>query len=468
MSYLDDIMKNMEHSLKPYKSKTVSYPTIPKVGRHKSEILLEMEKLKSLEENRWKDGFASGTVYNGDADHINFLNKVYSFYSQCNPLHADIWPSMAKFESEIVSMTANMLGGDKVKSDQKVCGVVTSGGTESILLAMKTYRDWAKDKKNITQPEMIIPSTAHAAFDKASQYFNIKAVQIPVTDDFKANVRETEKAITENTIVIVGSAPSYPHGVIDPIEELSELARKNEIYFHTDACLGGFILPWAEKLGYKVPPFDFRLPGVTSISADTHKYGYANKGTSTILYRYRNLLHYQFYKTTEWPGGIYFSPTFAGSRPGALIATCWAAMVSLGEKGYLEATDKILKTALKIKKGIENIPELTILGDPLWNIAFGSEKLDIYKVMDRMTRKKWSLNGLHKPPCIHICVTLRHTLPGVAERFIEDLEASVEYVKNNPEDTGDMAPLYGMAATLPDRQKVKDILDLYLDLYYKI
>ncbi|MFX1252886.1 MAG: aminotransferase class V-fold PLP-dependent enzyme [Promethearchaeota archaeon] len=468
MGYLDDIMKNMEQSLKPYKGKTDSYATIPKVGRNKNKILLEMETLKSLEENRWKDGFVSGTVYNGDADHISFLSKIYSLYSQCNPLHADIWPSMAKFESEIVSMTANMLGGDKVKSDHKVCGVVTSGGTESILLAMKTYRDWAKDHKKITQPEMIIPSTAHAAFDKASQYFNIKAVRIPVTDDFKADVKETEKAISENTIVIIGSAPSYPHGVIDPIEELSELARKNEVYFHTDACLGGFILPWAEKLGYIVPPFDFRLPGVTSISADTHKYGYANKGTSVVLYRYTNLLHYQFYKTTEWPGGIYFSPTFAGSRPGALIATCWAAMISLGEEGYLEATDKILKTGLKIKKGIETIPELSILGDPLWNIAFGSETLDIYKIMDRMTRKKWSLNGLHKPPCIHICLTLRHTLPGVAERFIDDLRASVEYVKNNPEDTGDMAPLYGMAATLPDRQTVKDILDRYLDLYYKI
>jgi len=467
----DEIIKDLEGLLKPYKDKFVTYEHVPESGRDRDDILKEMEKLKSFEESKWKDGFVSGAVYHGDEDHINFLNRVYAINSQSNPLHSDIWPSAVKFESEIVSMTANMLSAGKVTtdadSDDRICGVVSSGGTESILLAMKTYRDRARDKKRITKPEMIVPSTAHAAFDKAAQYFNIKIIHIPVDGNYRANAELTKKAITKNTIVIVGSAPSFPHGIIDPIEELSELARRNGIGFHTDACLGGFVLPWAEKLGYNIPSFDFRLPGVTSLSADTHKYGYASKGTSVILYRGLELRHYQYFRATDWPGGLYFSPTFSGSRPGALSAACWAAIVAIGEKGYLEATKKIFKTAKVIKRGIEDISDLYILGDPLWVIAFGSKTLDIYKIMDYMTKRKWSLNGLHKPACVHLCITLRHTQPGIAKRFLRDLESAVEYVKKNPRAKGGMAPMYGLAATIPDRTIVSDLMERYIDLLYK-
>jgi len=468
----DGIIKDLENVVKPYKDRYVTFPHLPETGCDKGDIIKEMQEVKSIEESKWKDGFASGAVYHGGDDHIDFLNRVYAINSQSNPLHSDIWPSTAKYESEVVSMTANMLGAGRIRPgedpDDEICGVITSGGTESILLAMKTYRDWAKDKKGITKPEMIVPSTVHAGFDKASQYFNIRMIRIPVDADFKTDVAATRKVITRNTIVIVGSAPSFPHGIIDPIGKLSELARENGVGFHTDACLGGFVLPWAERLGYDIPPFDFRLPGVTSISADTHKYGYAAKGTSVILYRGLELRHYQYFKTTEWPGGLYFSPTFAGSRPGALGAVCWAAMVTMGENGYIEATEKILKTAAEIRRGIEDIPDLYVLGDPLWNIAFGSKTLDIYKVMDYMAKRKWSLNGLHKPPCVHICVTLRHTLPGIAERFVQDLRSAVEHVRKNPDEKGGMAPVYGMAATMPDRGIVADLLDRYMDLLYKV
>ncbi|HBD07471.1 MAG TPA: aspartate aminotransferase family protein, partial [Syntrophobacteraceae bacterium] len=373
------------------------------------------------------------------------------------------WPSTTKFEAEIVAMTAHMLGGD----GQDIHGTVSSGGTESILLAMKTYRDQAREKKGITKPEMIVPIPAHAAFDKASQYFNIKTVHIPVDENFRADVNAARKAISRNTVVIVGSAPSFPHGAIDPIAELSELARQHGVGFHTDACLGGFVLPWAERLGYPVPPFDFRLPGVTSISADTHKYGYAAKGTSVILYRGLDLLHYQYYTATDWPGGLYFSPTFAGSRSGALSAACWSAMTSIGEQGYLDATKKILETAVKIKAGIRQIPELHVQGDPLFVVAFASDSVDVYKVLDFMSHKKWSLNGLHKPTCVHLCVTLRHTQPGVAERFLTDLREAVEHVKAHPEEKGRMAPVYGMASTIPMRGLVSDMLKKYLDLIFK-
>ncbi len=459
----DEMMAALEGSVKPYKDKFTSFTQIPEVGRARTAILHEMEAMRTHEEAQWKDGFVSGAVYHGDQEHIDFLNRVYALNSQSNPLHSDVWPSATKFEAEIVAMTADMLGG----SGQDIRGTVSSGGTESILLAMKAYRDRAREKKGITRPEMILPVTAHAAFDKACQYFHIKPVHIPFDANYRADVKAAKKALTSNTIVMVGSAPSFPHGAIDPIEELSELARQHDIGFHTDACLGGFVLPWAAKLGYAVPPFDFRLPGVTSISADTHKYGYAAKGTSVILYRGREYLHYQYYTATEWPGGLYFSPTFAGSRPGALSAAGWAALTSIGAQGYLTATKKILETAEAIKNGIRQIPELHLLGDPLFVIPFASDSLDIYKVLEEMTRKKWSLNGLHKPSCVHLCVTLRHTQPDVAERFLQDLRAAVAHVKAHPEEKGTMAPIYGMAATIPLRGMVGEMLKRYLDLIYK-
>jgi len=458
-----EIMVGLEKSVKPYKNKFDSFTQIPAIGRDHADILRDMESMRALEESHWKDGFISGAVYHGDQKHIDFLNQVYAINSQSNPLHADVWPSANKFESEIVAMTGNMLGGE----GQDVCGTLSSGGTESIMLAMKTYRDWVREKKGITKPEMVVPVTAHAAFDKASQYFNIKTIHIPVDENFRADVNAAKKAITANTIVIVGSAPTFPHGAIDPIAELSELARQHGIGFHTDACLGGFVLPWAEKLGYPVPPFDFHLPGVTSMSADTHKYGYAAKGTSVVLYRGQELRHFQYYTSTEWPGGLYFSPTFAGSRPGALSAACWAAMTAIGADGYLSATKKILETAAAIKKGVNEIPELHVLGDPLFVVAFASKSINVYKVLDYMSHKKWSLNGLHKPTCVHLCVTLRHTQPGVADRFLADLREAVEHVKAHPEEKGSMAPVYGMAATVPLRGMVSDLLKKYLDVIFK-
>ncbi len=461
------LMKEIEGSLKPYRGSVAGYAVLPEKGRPRNEILGLMRDLRKREESKWKSGMVSGAVYNGDTAHIDFLNQVYAINSQSNPLHMDVWPSITKFEAEIVSMTATMLGSSGPGAGE-VCGSMTSGGTESILMAMKSYRDRARMEHGIRKPEMIVPVTAHAAFDKAAQYFSIRIKKIPVDDQCRADVAAVKKAISRRTIVIVGSAPSFPHGMIDPIAELSELARKKNIGFHTDACLGGFLLPWVEKLGYKVPPFDFRLPGVTSMSADTHKYGYAAKGTSVVLYRDPDLRHYQFFKTPDWPGGLYFSPTIAGSRPGGLSAACWASMVSMGEKGYLDAAKKIMKTADAIKRGIHSIHELYILGDPLWVIAFASKDLNIYGVMDYMTRRGWSLNGLHKPSCVHICVTLRHTQPGLAERFISDLKKAVRYVLKNPDEKGDMAPMYGMAASFPDRGLVTDVMDIYMDTLYKV
>lgn len=468
----DSVLSGLEEGLKPYRGRVPSFERLPEQGRSREEVLHELREMETREAERWRDGLVSGAVYNGDPEHIEFLNHVYALHSQSNPLHADLWPSATKFEAEVIAMTANMLGAVEANAgrpaEEHICGSVSSGGTESILLAMKTYRDWARETKGVTRPEMVAPASAHPAFDKAAHYFGIKMVRVPVGPDYRADVVAMRKAMTRNTIVLIGSAPGFPHGVIDPIEELSELARKRGIGFHTDACLGGFVLPWAKRLGYKVPRFDFSLPGVTSMSADTHKFGYAAKGTSVVLYRGTALRSYQYFTATDWPGGIYFSPTFAGSRPGALIAAAWASLVTTGEQGYLDATKRILETAETLKRGIQEIPELHVLGDPLFVIAFGSRSLDIYKVMERMGERGWSLNGLHKPSAVHLCVTLRHTQPGVAERFLSDLRAAVAHVRDNPGEKGTMAPVYGMAATVPFRSVLSDLLKKYMDLLYKV
>jgi sphinganine-1-phosphate aldolase len=465
-SDLDFVMEVLESELRPYRTSHHTYRRLPAAGRPRKEILEEMRELSAREEPKWRDGYASGAVYHGGSEHVDFLNEVYAINSQANPLHPELWPSAVKYEAEIVAMTAAMLGGgeDGVSS---VCGTVSSGGTESILLAMRTYRDRARAERGVTDPEMLVPVSAHAAFDKAAQYFGIRTVPVPLGSDWRADPAAAAERLSERTIVVVGSAPGFPHGVIDPIEELSELARAHGIGFHADCCLGGFVLPWAERLGYPVPPFDFRLPGVTSISADTHKFGYAAKGTSVVLYRHPELRRYQYYRSATWMGGLYYSPTFAGSRPGAISAECWAAMVAFGEEGYLEAVRSILETAAVIRRGVEGIPDLSVLGDPLWVIAFASDSVDVYAVMDQMSQRGWSLNGLQEPPAAHLCVTLRHAQPGVADRFVADLEAAVAAVRALPGARGTMAPIYGMTGAIETRGTVEELLGRYGDLQFK-
>ncbi len=465
----DDPMAELRRQLRPYQDTFPSFPRLPDQGLPRSEITALVEALAEAENPRWRDGFASGAVYNGDPEHVAFLNQVYAAHSQSNPLHADLWPSVTKFEAEIVSMTARMLGAGHAAAEAPIVGTVSSGGTESILLAMRAYRDHAIERRGIARPEIVAPVTAHAAFDKAARFFGMPLVRVDVDGGYRADLTALAGAVTERTAVVVGSAPTFPHGVIDPIPQIAELAAQRGAGCHVDACLGGFILPWAERLGYPVPPFDFRLPGVTSMSADTHKYGYAAKGSSVVLYRGNDLRQFQYYTVADWPGGLYLSPTFAGSRPGALSATCWAAMLSLGERGYTEAARRILETGARIRGGVAAIGGLRVLGDPLWVIAFtgDGDDLDIFQVTENMSRRGWSLNGLQRPPAVHIAITLRHTLPGVADRFLADLRASVDEVRANPGVRTGLAPIYGMAAALPEGV-VRDLLGGYLDMLFEV
>ena len=458
---------------KPYKGRFESYDRLPVRGRDKDDIFKELATMAEEENEKWKTGRVSGTFYHAGEEHRAYLNKIFMLFSHENTIQFDLCPSMFKMESEIISMTARMLNADTVKDqnpEDSVCGTVTSGGTESIIMAMKVYRDWVREERGITEPEIIMPHTAHPAFDKAGEYFGIRMVHIPVSaPDFRVDPTAVEASINKNTAAIVGSAGNYPYGLIDPLEDLSAIALKHKIGFHVDGCLGGFILPWIEKLGYDIPPFDFRLPGVTSISADTHKYGYALKGTSVVLYRNNKLRRYQYFNVPDWPGGMYASPTTAGSRSGGLTAATWASMMYLGEEGYLRAARSLMKVADAIKKGVEEIPELILIGNPTFVISFRSDEVDIFHVNDFMKTKGWRFNCLQLPPGMHFCVTMPQTfVPGVAERLSDDLRAGVEYAKSKAGTVAETTALYGIAGSLEGNQQVRELIFGVFDYLYSV
>ncbi|KAI4343414.1 hypothetical protein L6164_010764 [Bauhinia variegata] len=464
-SYLDaEKQKVVDKLQSDGKSKREGWRTeLPRAGLRTAVL----EKMKDEKRNDviWQ-GKCSGTVYIGGSEldgHFSLINEACSMFAHTNPLHLDVFQSVVRFEAEVVAMTAALLGSKEKSSGGQICGNMTSGGTESILLAVKSSRDYMKSKKGITRPEMIIPVSAHSAYDKAAQYFNIKLWRVPVNKNFQGDIKAIRQHINKNTILIVGSAPGFPHGIIDPIEELGDLASRFGICLHVDLCLGGFVLPFARELGYTIPPFDFSVKGVSSISVDVHKYGLAPKGTSVVLYRNHEIRKHQFVAVTEWSGGLYVSPTIAGSRPGGLIAGAWAAIMSLGKEGYLENTKAIMEVSKKIQKGIEEISELFIVGRPdMTIVAFGSDVLDIFEVNDIMSSKGWHLNALQRPNSIHICVTLQHV--AVVEEFLSDLKEAVKTVKENPGPvSGGLAPIYGAAGKMPDRVMVRELLVDFMD-----
>jgi glutamate/tyrosine decarboxylase-like PLP-dependent enzyme len=378
-------------------------------------VLATMQELRQ-HDAQWQQGKTWSYVYHAGDDVAGLLGQAYSLFISENGFSPMAFPSLRKFETEVVSMTSSLLGGD----DETV-GNMTSGGTESILLAVKSARDWARAKRpSVTAPEMVLPLTAHPAFEKAAQYFCVKSVRTPVGEDFRADVEAVGAALSPNTILLVGSAPSYPHGVIDPIEELARLAQNHEVLFHVDACVGGLMLPFVRRLGYDLPDFDLGVPGVTSLSADLHKYGYAAKGSSVILYKSKIHRRHQFSVYTDWPGGIYLSPTMLGTRPGGAIAAAWAVMNYLGEEGYLALADGVMKSTTQIRDGIDSIEGLQVLGNPAMSVlAIGSEELDIYEVGDELTLQGWHLDRQQYPASLHLTVIPTHAQ--VIDRFLEDL-----------------------------------------------
>jgi len=435
---------------------------IPTVGRPRDDILTEMRDLARAEAS-WEDGRTWSLVYHAGEEHTAFLKEAHGLFFSENALNPMAFPALRRFEAEVVRMTASMLHGD-----DQVAGTMTSGGTESLLMAVKTYRDWARATKGITEPEMVLPVTAHAAFDKAAHYFGVKQVRVPMADDLRADTAAMDAAITANTILLVGSAPDYPFGQIDPIQGLAAVAADHDIGMHVDACLGGFMVPWAERLGVPVGVWDFRAPGVTSMSADVHKYGFGAKGASTILYRTPELRRFQFHVTSDWPGGIYASPSMAGTRPGGAIAAAWAALQAIGQDGYLTMTEQILDISRRLIDGIRKINGIELIGDPKLSVfAFVGTDVDTYAMGDALEARGWHVDRQIKPASLHFMVTPAHA--GIVDRFLDDLQASVDEVRANPESaTSGQAAMYGMMATLPDSDMLEEIVLQTLDGLYSM
>lgn len=391
----------------------------PQHGLSRSAILAQMDAARAHDVH-WRQGQVFSLVFDA-GDEVNELAKTaYTTFFSENGLNPTAFPSLRRFETEVIAMVGSLLGGDG-----HTAGNMTTGGTESILMAVLAAREWGRvHKPKVRQPEMVLPSSAHPAFDKAAHYFGVKAVRVPVDSNFRADVAAMRAAINLDTVLVVGSAPSYPQGAVDPIPELAGLAQQRGILCHVDACVGGMMLPFVRRLGAPVTPFDFGVPGVTSISVDLHKYGYAAKGASVILYRNAALRRHQLFATTDWPGGIYVSPTMTGTRPGGAIAAAWAVLNFLGEEGYLRIARTVMQTATRLHDGINALDGLRVLGQPEMSVmAIASDKDNVYEIGDEMSTRGWHLDRQQFPPSLHLTVNYAHR--AVADRFLLDLAQSV-------------------------------------------
>jgi glutamate/tyrosine decarboxylase-like PLP-dependent enzyme len=434
--------------LYPYADRFPVVRDFPQQGRPRADILAEIEAMSEIEDSPYHEGKISGSIYSGDEAHYHFLNEVFGHYSHANVLQRDMYPSATRFEGEIIAMTADMMHGGAVPGGT-VCGVLTSGGTESLMNPLLVYREWGRER-GITAPNLVMPVTAHPGLLKGAHYFGIEVRLAEVTDQFVADMASVRSLVDENTVALAGSAGSYPHGLIDPIEQMSDLALEHGINLHVDGCLGGFILAWGQDLGYDVPVFDFRLPGVTSISADTHKYGFGLKGSSVLLYRTPELRRLQYFIVPDWPGGLYTSPGMSGSRSGGIIAAAWASMVSLGREGYLAIAADIFRTAAEVREAVESIPEMRVLGDPFFNVAFTTTDesgLDVFLVNDFLASRRWRMNGIQKPSALHFCITRPNTQPGVVDRFRSDLAEAVQYAKDHQGTAARSGAFYASGVT---------------------
>jgi glutamate/tyrosine decarboxylase-like PLP-dependent enzyme len=359
---------------------------IPEKGLPRDQIFRTLESYRAGD-TPWRDGRTWAYVYDPGAEAEAVIKQAFTSYLTENALDPTAFPSALRLENELVSMAASHLRGDA-----EVCGNFTSGGTESILLAVKTARDRARDlRPGIRQPEMVLPATAHAAFQKAGHYLDVKPVLVPVDPrSFKADVGAMRDAITPDTILLVGSAVSYAHGVVDPIEALGELALEKGLLLHVDACMGGFLLPYFRRLGAPVPRFELDVPGVTSISMDLHKYAFAAKGASLILHRSKELRKYQIYACSSWTGYTIINPTVQSTKSAGPLAAAWAALHFIGDHGYLEIARRVLDATRRIADWIDAHADLRLLGRPEMNlVAFSSDTVSVFHVIDEMKQRNW-------------------------------------------------------------------------------
>lgn len=378
---------------------------IPERSRAVDEVIAELEA-KRGGDVRWREGRAFSLVYSGGPAAHEAAERAALLYLHENALNTRAFPSLGAIQSEVVRWTADLLHGPP-----EVAGFLTSGGTESIQCAVLAARERGRAERGITEPQMVVAASAHAAFHKSAHMFGVRLVKTPVLADWRADVAAMAAAVTADTVLVVGSAPQYPQGVVDDIPAIAALAQRVGASCHVDACMGGFVLPFAERLGRAVPPWDFRVDGVTTISADIHKLGYAPKGVSVILHRDRTLRAYQTFVTQDWLGGLYASPNLQGTRSGLPMAAAWAVMQTLGMEGYLKLTEAALGAADRMRAGVAATPGLRVLGaDPYHLVAIAADPaseapLDVFALGDALAARGWLHDRQTPPDTLHSTVS---------------------------------------------------------------
>ena len=398
--------------------------TMPEKGRPIDDVIAELEA-KRAHDVRWQDGRTFGMVYDGGPSVHEVAERAAKLYLHENALNTKAFPSLGAIQAEVVRWTADLLHGP-----QSAAGFMTSGGTESILCAVLAARERGRKERGITQTHMIVAESAHAAFHKAAHIYDIKVSKTKVRSDWTADTNAMANAITPNTVLIVGSAPQYPQGVVDDIPAIAALARAANANCHVDACMGGFVLPFVEKLGRAVPPWDFRVDGVTSISADIHKLGYAPKGASVVLYRDKTLRAYQTFVFDDWLGGFYASPNLQGTRSGLPMATAWAVMQHLGVEGYLRLTTATLRNADQMRAGIAAIDGIRVLGDGAYHLVAmaadpaSKRRVDMFALGDALLKRGWFHDRQTPPDSLHSTVSNSNT--GVMDKYLKDLGDVIE------------------------------------------
>jgi sphinganine-1-phosphate aldolase len=395
-------------------------PGFPTHGESADDLLAEIGRMREGDAD-WRGGRTFSLVYNvGDAELDRVLHDVGLQYLHENALNPFKFPSLLQMEQEIVAMAADLLGG---RAD---AGSISSGGTESIFLAVQTARDHARATRGLDRVSIVTATTAHPAFAKACKYLDVEQRRVGLDDGLRLDLDQLPDAIDGTTALVVGSAPCYPYGVVDDIPALAAFAAGRGLLCHVDACLGGWLLPFWERLGEPVPPWNLAVEGVTSLSADIHKYGYTFKGISTVLYRDRELLRHQHFLYDDWPGGLYGSATAAGTRPAAPIAGAWTAIRHLGENGYLRLAEVVRDTTRRFREGIDAVPGLAVTGTPQMSVfEFGSvdPALDIAAVGDAMDDRGWHLD--RQPGGLHVMVFPGHAV--VVDEFLGDLAEAVAH-----------------------------------------
>ena len=437
--------------------------SLPKKGMSKEDVLSNLKSFKS-DDVKWHEGQLFGLIYEAGPDVEELVKEASALFLIENGLSPMAFPSLVKMETEVVSMVTSLSGGDG-----ETVGNLTTGGTESIFMALKAARDWARETyPEIKAPEMIVPVTAHPAWNKAAHYLGFKINMMPVKDDLRADVAAIKDAITQNTIILGGTAVTYPHGMVDPIGEIAALAQERNLWLHVDACLGGLMLPFLKRLGNDIPSYDFSVPGVTSISADIHKYAYTPKGVSTVMYRNRDFRKYQIFAYADWSGGIYATPCLAGGRPGGNIAAAWAVFHYLGEEGFLALAKKARAAAEKLIEGINAIPQLYVLGNPSATVfAFGSDEINIYELSARMATLGWHIEAQQLPPSLHMTVSPVHL--SVADQFLDDMRRTIpEVPRVDAQDLSEQAAMYAMLGTMPDRRMAREFAVEYINNLYRV